>query len=153
MKTFHSAKAVLIGYQHRGEDFAIFEVETDQVWNMIPFGDEGKEEDGSLITVIAGSLGIGKQVLRGQISKLVLDRPLSEGDINWAGTMLLQLSGVNGGASGSGIIADAQRRIVGVLVGTIGGTSVVGVPVSKVKAVIDAHEKGKYPWYAPASSF
>ena len=72
-----------------------------------------------------------------------------EGDINWKGTLVIQLSGVNGGSSGSALISDDQQAIVGFLVGTIGGNIIIAIPATRFTAVKKAVEAGKYKWYNP----
>ncbi len=148
-KTFYPAKALFVGYQHRGEDFSVFEVDTDADWGVMPLGDEKKASDGDDIINVSSPLGLGKQVLVGTISSVYLDRPLIEGDINWKGSITLTIGGVNGGSSGSAIVSQDQKAIVGFLVGTIGGTTVTAIPVSKFKAVRKAVEEGKYRYYSP----
>lgn len=151
-KTFYPAKALEVGYQHRGDDFFVFRVDTTQHWPIIPLGDERtidiKNDRESAIINIAGPLGLGRQVFHGRISLLVLDRPAIEGDINWRGSMLLAIS-AGPGSSGSALISEHQEAIVGFLVGTVGGTNIVGIPVSKFKRFRALYAQGKYR-YAPA---
>ena len=148
-KKFYLARVMWVGYQHRGEDFSVFEVVTDDKWPTIPIGDETKESEGASFINVASPLGLGKQVFYGTISSLYLDRPVVEGDINWKGTLVIQLSGVNGGSSGSALIADDQQAIVGFLVGTIGGNIIIAIPATRFTAVKKAVEAGKYKWYNP----
>lgn len=149
-KKFYPAKVIFVGYQHRGEDFAVFEVKTTEVWPTIPLGDERKEAEGASFINIASPLGLGKQVMYGTISNLFLDRPVVQGDINWKGTLVLQIPGVQGGSSGSALIADDQQAIVGFLVGSIGEGTIVAIPVSRFIAVKKAVAEKKYKWYSPA---
>lgn len=146
VKRFHPAKVKWVGYQHRGEDFAVFEVTTPETWQVIPLGDEKTLKDGAKIVNVASPLGLGKQVFEGSITSLFIDRPIVQGDINWRGSMFLDIS-VGGGSSGSAIISEKQEAIVGFLVGTVGESNVVGIPVSRFKAVRDAVAAGKYKWY------
>lgn len=148
-KVFYPAKVTLVGYQHRGEDFAVFEVETTQDWPVVPLGDEKKEVVPAPFWNVASPLGLGRQVLEGVISNLDLDRPIFFNDINWAHSLVLQMSGVNGGSSGSSLIAKDQRAIVGFLVGSIGDSTITAIPVSRFKLVLAAQAKGKYHWYQP----
>jgi hypothetical protein len=146
-KKFHPAKVVWVGYQSRGEDLAVFQVDTTERWGTIPLGDEQTLTDGALIVNIASPLGLGLQTFHGTISKVVLDRPVTQGTINWRGTLVLQLPGVNGGSSGSAIISSEQKAIVGFLVGTIDSGTIIGIPVSRFKAVAQAVSDGKYKWW------
>jgi len=36
-KKFRPARLIAAGYQHRGDDFAIFEVDTDEIWPITPW--------------------------------------------------------------------------------------------------------------------
>lgn len=146
VKRFHPAKVKWVGYQHRGEDFAVLAVTTSEVWETIPLGDEKSLKDGAKIITIASPLGLGKQVFEGSITSLYIDRPIVQGDINWRGSMFLDIN-VGGGSSGSALISEKQEAIVGFLVGTAGGSNVVGIPVSRFKAVQQAIADGKYKWY------
>lgn len=151
-KMFYPAKVLGVGYQHRGDDFATFHVKTKEDWPTVPLGDEQKETvadgEGAPILNVASPLGLGKQVFHGYISSLSLDRPIVEDDINWKGSMLLQIS-AGPGSSGSAIVSVRQRAIVGFLVGTIGGSNIVAIQVSKFKTFAEGIAKGSYRWYAP----
>lgn len=148
-KVFYTAKAVAVGYQHRGDDFSVFEVKSKETWPIVPVGDERKEQEGNAVLNIASPLGLGKQVFHGSISKMELDRPIIDGDINWKGTMLLQLPGVNGGSSGSSILSEKQEAIVAFLVGTIGGTTITAIPASRFTEFMKRVADGKYRWMSP----
>ena len=151
-KTYHRAKVKWAGYQSRGEDFAVFEVQAKGGWDIIPLGDEHKEQVGSAITNIASPLGLGFQVFHGALTTLNLDRPVVDNKgINWKGSMLLDIS-AGGGSSGSALVSQAHENIVGFLVGSIGGSNVVGIPVSRFKAVLGAIEKKTYKWWAPQAN-
>ena len=146
-KVFHPAILVWAGYQSRGEDLAVFKVKTTEVWETVPLGDETKLKDGAKILNLASPLGLGVQTFHGTISKVFLDRPVTQGTINWRGTLVLQLPGVNGGSSGSAIISIEQQAIVGFLVGSIDGGTIIAIPVSRFKAVSKAVADGKYKWW------
>lgn len=150
-KTFFRAQAKMVGYQHKGDDFATFEVASKQTWPTIPLGDEKKvdveDRASAALLNVAAPLGLGKQMFRGFVSNVFLDRPIIQDDINWSGTMLLQISS-GPGSSGSALVSEAQEAIVGFLVGTVGGSNVIGIPVSRFKAFRKASEAGtyKYAW-------
>jgi hypothetical protein len=146
-KRFFAATPVFVGYQSRGEDFSVFSVETTEKWATVNIGDESKLQDGAQYWNIASPLGLGRQVFEGLISSMYLDRPLISGDINWKGTLVLQQTGVNGGSSGSALISKETRSIVGFLVGSIGGSTIVAIPVSRFIAVRKAVEAGKYKYW------
>lgn len=148
-KKFWPAKPIFVGYQSRGEDFAEFEVESNESWTIVPLGDERKASDGDDIVNVSVPLGLGKQLLYGTISKVFLDRPVQQDTINWKGAIMLQLPGINGGSSGSAIVSEDQKSIVGILVGTIGGNTIVAVPVSRFIAVRKAVGERKYKYFQP----
>lgn len=150
-KRFWPAKPIFVGYQSRGEDVAEFEVVTNELWDTIPLGDEKKSKDGDEILNISVPMGLGKQVLMGNIASVYLDRPIVQGDINWKGSMTLALTGVNGGSSGSAVVSDEQKAIVAILVGTIGETTITAIPISRFKAVRKAVKEGKYKYYQPTT--
>lgn len=150
-KRFWPAKPIFVGYQSRGEDIAEFEVATSESWATVALGDEKKSKDGDEILNISVPMGLGKQVLMGNIASVYLDRPIVQGDINWKGSMTLALMGVNGGSSGSAVVSDDQKAIVAILVGTIGETTITAIPISRFKAVRKAVKDGKYRWYQPVA--
>lgn len=149
VKKFWPAKVLWVGYQSRGEDFAVFEVKSNENWPIIPIGDEKKIKNGAAYWNVASPLGLGIQVQEGVITNVNLDRPMVAGDINWSHTMILQQIGVNVGSSGSALVSKDTHMIVGTLVGTVGGSTAIGVPVSKFSAVEKAVEAGKYRYWTP----
>lgn len=152
-KAFHRARVVFIGYQHRGEDVAVFEATSKENWPVIPIGDEKQETEGAAFLNVSSPLGLGKQVFHGTISSLFLDRPIVQDDINWGGTLVLQVTGINGGSSGSAIISEKQEAIVGFLVGVVGGSQIIAIPSSRFLAVAKAVAEGKYSYYvAPTAA-
>lgn len=145
-KTFYPAEVKAVGYQHRGDDFAIFEVKSDKEWPVIPVGTEKLEADGNAVLNVASPLGLGKQVYRGVIASLDVDRPIIQGDINWRHSISLQIA-ADGGSSGSAIISEKQEAIVAFLVGTVGGAVVIAIPASKFTVFKAAVGEKKYKWY------
>jgi hypothetical protein len=145
-KVFWRAEVVATGYQHRGDDFLILSVTSSKDWPTIPIGDERQEAEGNAVLNIASPLGLGKQVFHGSISKLTLDRPVIEGDINWKGSVLLQMPGTDGGSSGSAVLSESQEAIVAFLVGTIGGSAITAIPASKFEEFRTRVADGKYRW-------
>lgn len=146
IKHFYAAKVIFAGYQHRGDDLAMLEVETTDEWPIVPVGTEKEEHEGAPFLNIASPLGLGLQVFRGSISMMELDRPVLEGDINWKGAIVLQITGVNGGSSGSAIISERQKAIVGFLVGTVGGSTVVAIPATRFTKLRAAVAAKNYRW-------
>jgi hypothetical protein len=146
-KRFWPATPVFVGYQSRTDDFALFEVTSTEDWPTIPLGNERDLENGAAYWNIAAPLGLGKQIQEGTIANLSLDRPVVQGDINWRGTLVLQQTGVNGGSSGSALISKETKEIVGVLVGSIGQSTIVAVPVSRVTQALEDAANNTYPWF------
>lgn len=146
-KKFYPAAPAFVGYQSRGEDFAVFSVKTKETWPTVALGDEKAIADGAAYWNIASPLGLGRQVFDGVVSSVYLDRPLIQGDINWKGTLVLQQTGVNGGSSGSALISKDQRAIIGFLVGAVGGSTIIAIPVSRFKSVYSAVLDGKYKYW------
>lgn len=145
-KVFYPANVKAVGYQHRGDDFAVFEVKTNETWTVIPIGDEKQEADGNAVLNVASPLGVGKQVYRGVISSLDIDRPIVQGDINWRHTIGLQIA-ADGGSSGSAVISEKQGKIIAFLVGTAGGAIVIAIPASRFLAFKKAVDEGKYKYF------
>jgi len=148
-KDFYPAKLLGVGYQHRGDDFAVLEVKLAKEVPTIALAaaDPSLGED---VSNIASPLGLGKQLFRGHVSMAKLDRPVIDGDINWRGTTLIQMS-AGPGSSGSSVVSRAQKGIVAFLVGTIGARgsqNIVCIPVSKFKKFWEEVQTGKYKWYS-----
>lgn len=158
-KQFLRVKVILAGYQHRGDDFAVLEVETDAKIPIVPLGDERRDYSGAQVFNIAAPMGLGKQIFHGWITMLKLDRPFVVDDINWRGGMLMQLP-VAGGSSGSSVVSVRQQAIVGVIVGIIvppsnGTPSFVAAPISRFQEFVALAQAGQYKWFvregAPAA--
>lgn len=146
-KTFYQAMIKGVGYQHRGDDFAYFEVVTKDVLPFIPLGDEKAEQVGGAITNVSSPFGLGRQLFHGEISSLRLDRPVIVESVNWRDAVMLQIVGPGPGSSGSAIVSQDQHKIIAFLVGTIGVNNVVAIPVSRFKEFRASVEKEKYTWY------
>jgi len=56
IKKFYPVTVQWVGYQHRGEDFAVLEVHTDETWVTVPLGDEKTLKDPSPISSSTGRL-------------------------------------------------------------------------------------------------
>jgi hypothetical protein len=154
-KEFLPAKIAAVGYQHRGDDFAVLEIPRARVDGpegrsvprpVIPLAPQPAMLNEDIVN-LAGPVGLGKQLFRGHVSRPKLDRPVQVGDINWLNTMLLQLH-VDGGSSGSAVVSWAQRSIVAVVVGLADGNS-VAIPIARFKKFWELSKAGKYQWYRP----
>lgn len=147
-KNMMEAKVIAAGYQHRGDDFAVVEVELGKDVPLMPLA-ANDPTLGENISNFASPLGLGKQLFRGHVSMEALDRPVISGDINWKGATLLQMSS-GPGSSGSSIVSQNQRGIVAFLVGNItfrGSPNIVAIPVGKFKKFWSEVQVGKYKWY------
>lgn len=144
-KTFIPATLVMAGNKNIGDDFSIFDVETDIKVDVIPLGDSSKAFIGESVIDVAGPLGLGKQFFQGYISETLIDRPpIDAGDVKWRNVMLVAIGG-GGGSSGSAIVSDEQKAIIGFLVGH--ESSNIGflcLPVSKFIEFENAVNKGTY---------
>ena len=145
----HFIKAVVTGcgYRHAGDDFAIFQVNTKDTFPVVPLGTDPVVLE--QVANVASPLGLGKQVFLGSVSSSKLERPAIQGDINWTGAILLQMVGVNGGSSGSSIVCMDQRAICGFIVGTIGNTNTVAIPVSRLISLRKKLAEGTYKNWVP----
>ena len=146
-KTFYEAVPKGVGYQHRGDDFSYFEVVTKDELSFVPIGDENEEIVGGDVVNVSSPYGMGRQMFKGTISSLKLERPIIVDDINWKNAITLQMSGPGPGSSGSSIISKSQGKIVAFLVGSVGGTNVIAIPVHRFKEFRASVEKDKYKWY------
>ena len=146
-KTFYEAKPVAVGYQTHGDDFSVFEVTTKDEIPVVGIGDEHSEVAGNAIVNVAAPVGLGKQTFFGKITLPVLERPLIEEGLNWKGSILMDIS-ANGGSSGSAIVSAKQGKIIGFLVGIVGGFK-VAIPASKFTAFYGQVKAGTYHWYKP----
>lgn len=149
-KSFTAVKLVGVGYQHRGDDFAVFEGELkDESFSVVPLAIHDPSL-GENISNFASPGGLGKQLFRGHVSMEKLDRPLIVESINWKGAALLQTT-AGPGSSGSAVVSQHQKAIAAFLVGMIGNRggqpNVVAIPVSKFRKFWDEVQLGKYKWY------
>jgi S1-C subfamily serine protease len=132
-KVFEKADVTGCGYRHRGDDFMLLAVKSKKPLPVVKLGDDPQILD--QVVNVASPLGLGKQVFVGSVSSAVLDRPVVEEDINWSHVVLLQMFGVNGGSSGSSVICIDQQKICAFVVGSIGGSTMTAMPVSRLKAL------------------
>jgi len=133
------------GYRTKGDDFFLLTIDKTIPFPVIPLGKDPKLLD-SIINV-GGPLGLGKQVFLGSVSSPILDRPVTEDDIQWTGTVLLQEFGVNGGSSGSSVVCVEQHAICAFVVGSIAETTMIAMPVSRLIKFQEQLATGKYKWY------
>jgi len=149
-KSLIEAKVIGVGYQHRGDDFAVLEVDLAKDVPTIPLA-ANDPQLGENVSNFASPLGLGKQLFRGHVSMEKLDRPVIQDSINWKGATLVQMSS-GPGSSGSAIVSQHQKGIVAFLVGTIGARgsqNIVTIPVGRFKAFWKGVQDGTYKWYKP----
>jgi len=144
-KTFIPAVLIAAGDKSIGDDFSIFEVKTDLKFDVMPLGDSDKVILGEKVIDVASPFGLGKQYFEGYVSMLLLDRPpLDAGDVQWTNVMLVFI-GSGPGSSGSAVISEDQKAIIGFLVGGVNANiGAIVVPVSKFKAFENAVNNGTY---------
>jgi hypothetical protein len=145
---FYPAELVGVGLQKRGDDFALFEVESDEVWPTMPLGDESKDTLGSSIINVSIPMGVTKQVFQGSVTQMKINRRMimAKAGLYWQGAMLVSLPGTAPGSSGSVVVSVDQQAITGVLVGVL-GSAIVVLPVSRFKEFYVKILRGQYPWY------
>ncbi|MCI0542297.1 trypsin-like peptidase domain-containing protein [bacterium] len=149
-KMYIPAKILGVGYQHKGDDFAVLEVEVTDMRGLappvVPLAENSPQKDELLIN-IASPAGLGKLLFRGHVSLSSADRPLKVNDINWEGSMLLQIP-AGFGSSGSSVVSLWQGGILGVIVGIWEG-NIVAIPIEKFKKFWERIQSNTYPWYEP----
>lgn len=146
-KDFIRAVPVGCGYRHAGDDFSLFQVNTADKFPVVPLGTDPKVMEP--ILNVASPLGLGKQIFTGSVSATKLNRPVVQDDINWTNAALLQLFGVNGGSSGSAVICADQKKICAFVVGTMGNSTIVALPVSRLIKLQKELSTGKYKNWQP----
>jgi len=144
-KKFDKAEVVGCGYRHRGDDFMLLQLVSDETWPTVPLGDDPVVLD--QIVNVDSPLGLGKQVFSGAVSSSAVDRPVIDGDINWTGAVLLQMFGVNGGSSGSSVVCLRQKAICAFVVGSIQDTTMTAMPVSRLKKLRAGLADGTYKYW------
>jgi len=130
-KTFLKAEVIACGKQEKGDDFCLVYVKTDTIFPIVSIGVDSTNLGGESIVNVSSPLGLGKQTFYGRITSPKLDRSVVIDSINWTHTVLMQLPGTNSGSSGSAVICLQQHSVCGFLVGIIGTSTIVAVPVSK----------------------
>jgi hypothetical protein len=134
-KTFIPATLLAAGDRNVGDDFSMWSVTTDIKFDVVPLGDSAKINIGAPVVNVASPLGLGKQLFVGYVSAVKLDRPqLDAGEVKWRDVMLVKIGG-GPGSSGSAIVSEDQKAIVGFLVGGFqANIGMIIVPASKYVA-------------------
>jgi hypothetical protein len=144
-KIYLKASPAGCGFRHRGDDFFLLTTDKTVKFPVVPLGEDPKMLDDFIN--VGGPLGLGKQVFVGSVSQPSVDRPIIQDDINWTNAVLLQEFGVNGGSSGSSIVCLSQHAICAFVVGSVEDTTMIAMPVSRLKKFIADLDAGKYKWY------
>ena len=146
-KIYLKATPKACGYRTKGDDFFLLTTNKSFKFPVIPLGKDPKLLDE--IINVGGPLGMGKQVFLGSISSPSVDRPIADDDIQWTNAVLIQEFGVAGGSSGSAVVCVDQQAICAFVVGSVGGTTMVAMPVSRLIDFRSQLSAGKYKWYQP----
>ncbi|PIT88081.1 MAG: hypothetical protein COU29_03645 [Candidatus Magasanikbacteria bacterium CG10_big_fil_rev_8_21_14_0_10_36_32] len=111
---FHRANVLAAGYMSDGDDVAVLGAYLDDFNPIINLSQEDAVI-GERIINIAGPRDLGKQLIRGNISQVTPGRGSFLSD-----RIMIQIHS-GGGSSGSAIISQNKKAIVGVLVAGFGG--------------------------------
>jgi len=144
-KKFITAKLRGCGYQHKGHDFALFDVKTKDEYPLVELGKDPVVMEP--VINVASPLGLCKQVFVGSVTAPVVDREIVQGSINWTQAVLVQIPGTDGGSSGSSIVCLDQKAICAFLVGTDDDTTDVAMPVSRMLKFKEQLDAGKYKYW------
>lgn len=145
-KAFIPATLIEAGDKTTGDDFSIFEVNTDHIFDVVPLGDNTKLSLGDPVLNVASPEGLGKLFFQGYISALDIDRPPLDAEVvTWKHILLADIN-VGPGSSGSALISENQHAIVGFVVGSFFSVNVgaIVLPVSEFKTFESLVDSGKY---------
>jgi hypothetical protein len=146
-KVFHPVHVEAAGFQSRGDDFAVLHAYTDEEWDILELGDVSSLEPMDEVLNVSAPAGLGLQVLKGHISLVSINRPVKTWGLNWQSAMLVNLSS-GPGASGSAVVSVKQKKIIGFVVGGIGGNpTTVVLTVNRFALFVQAARIGRYAWF------
>ena len=146
-QVFHPVHVEGAGFQSRGDDFAVLHAYTDEEWEVLELGDVSSLKPMDEVLNVSAPAGLGLQVLTGQISLVSINRPVKTWGLNWQSAMLVNLSS-GPGASGSAVVSVEQEKIIGFVVGGIGGNpTTVVLPVSRFTLFVQSARIGRYAWF------
>lgn len=147
---FYSAYVLAAGYQREGDDLAVLGAYLDNFNPIICLSPEDASM-GEAVSNIAAPLGLGKQLFRGYISQ---SAPARDSQSFLKDRNLVQVHS-GGGSSGSSIVSQTKKAIVGVLVAAISGLldfspfndATLVVPVSKFHRFWSAIKARNYEYF------
>ena len=146
-KVFYPVHVEAAGFQSRGDDFAVLHAYTEEDWDILELGDVSKLEPMDDVLNVAAPMGLGLQVMSGQISLVSMNRPVKARGMNWQYAMLINL-GAGPGSSGSTVVSVKQKKIIGFVVGDIvGNPTTVVLPVSRFALFVQSARMGRYQWF------
>jgi len=146
-QVFHPVHVEGAGFQSRGDDFAVLHAYTDEEWEVLELGDVSSLKPMDEVLNVSAPAGLGLQVLKGHISLVSINRPVKTRGLNWQSAMLVNLSS-GPGASGSAVVSVEQEKIIGFVVGGIGGNpTTVVLPVSRFTLFVQSARIGRYAWF------
>ena len=146
-QVFHPLHIEGAGFQSRGDDFAVLHAFTDEEWEVLELGDASTLEPMDEVLNVSAPAGLGLQVMKGQITLTRLNRPVKTRGLNWEFAMLMNL-GSGPGSSGAAVVSVDQEKIIGFVVGSIGGNpTTVVLTVNRFEVFMFAARTGMYGWW------
>lgn len=133
-------------------DAAVLGLVTSQDLPVIPLGDERIEPIGAPIVNMASPSGLGKLFFHGFIvSKKLVEREQNKSEI--VDPIVLQIPSA-GGSSGSAVVSESQKAIVGILVAIYipqngGVIATLAVPATQVSKNVADFKAGKLVQWKP----
>lgn len=144
------ARLIAFGDQVNGEDVSLFDVQTTEKRPVLKLGDSGKIKVGeSIINASVPFEGIDKGIYKGTIAgnSVVNEDP----EVN--GVIHAVIQGAGPGSSGSAVLSEKQKAVVGVLVmGSLEQSVVLCVPVNVLKNFISEHPEKTTPRIVPSDN-
>ena len=146
-QVFHPVHVEGAGFQSRGDDFAVLHAFTDEEWEVLELGDASILEPMDEVLNVSAPAGLGLQVMRGEIALVRINRPVKTWGLNWQSAMLVNL-GSGPGSSGSAVVSIDQEKIVGFVVGGVGGNpTTVVLTVNRFALFLQAARMQMYAWW------
>ena len=146
-QVFHPVHVEGAGFQSRRDDFAVLHAFTDEEWEVLELGDASILEPMDEVLNVSAPAGLGLQVMKGEIALVRINRPVKTWGLNWQSAMLVNL-GSGPGSSGSAVVSIDQEKIVGFVVGGVGGNpTTVVLTVNRFALFLQAARMQMYAWW------